>query len=120
MFQIRKEQTDSFRERAVKESRARIVARLEAVLPQDTAKRGHDEVVGLCDRAIDKADVYGMGSEQATYVYAAAMLLFGENFDTDPSKPWTQDFLPDKTMDGDLKWHLLALRIKMDTGRLVY
>jgi hypothetical protein len=120
MLRIRQEQMDVIYEHAVHASRARIVKRLQATIPEDTANYEFESLLSLCDSAISKADSYGMGSEQGTYVYCATMLLFGENFDVNPLTAWSRDVLPIETIDGDLKWRLLALRIKMDTGRYVY
>ena len=119
MFRIRKEQSDAFRERAVAGPRKKIVAEIERKLPDDAARIGHDKLVALVDRNIEKAHGYGLGSERGTCRYCEAALLFGEDFDTNPKTAWSRDVLPDTKIDGRRKADLLALRIRMDTGKLV-
>ena len=119
MFQIRKDQVDVFRERAVAEPRRKIVAEIERVLPEESARGGHDKLVALVDRNIEKADSYGLGSERGTCTYCEAALLFGEDFDTNPKVTWNREVLADPKMDGKVKSRLIALRIRMDTGKRV-
>lgn len=119
MFRIRKEQSQAFRESAVAEPRRKIVAEIERALPEDAARLGHDALVKLVDRNIEKAHSYGMGSERGTCTYCEAALLFGEDFDTNPKTAWSRDVLPDPKIEGRRKSDLLALRIRMDTGKRV-
>ena len=120
MLAIRQDQLDALARSVRRQSRDRILDRLNALVPDDVKAFGYGKMVRLCDRAIEKADSYDMGSEQGVLAYCAAMLFFGEDFDTNPNLVWTRDVLPVANMDGALKWRLLTLRIKMDTGRLVY
>lgn len=119
MFRVSKEQLDAFRENAVAEPRRKIVAEIERVLPDESARYGHERLISLVDRAIDKADAYGMGSERGTCIYSEAMLLFGEDFDTNSSTAWSRDVLTNPTLDGRIKSRLIALRIRMETGKRV-
>lgn len=119
MFQIRKDQVDVFREGAVAEPRRKIVAEIERVLPEESARLGHDELVALVDRNIEKANSYGLASERGTCTYCEAALLYGEDFDTNPKITWNREVLDDPQMDGKLKSRLIALRIRLDTGKRV-
>jgi len=119
MFHIRREQVDAFRERAVAEPRRKIVAEIERVLPEESARLGYRKLVAFVDRNIEKADSYGLGSERGICTYCEAALLYGEDFDTNPKTAWSRDVLPDPKIDGRRKSDLLALRIRMDTGKLV-
>ncbi len=119
MFRIRKGQVDAFRERAVAEARRKIVAEIEQVLPEESARLGHDKLVKLVDRNIEKADSYGLGSEAGICTYCEAALLYGEDFDTNPKNRWSQDILPVERMDAQLKRKLLVLRIQADHGKSV-
>ena len=44
------------------------------------------------------------------YVFIAAMLAYGEDFDTNPQTKWSREILSDKNMDQDMKALLLQLR----------
>ena len=117
MFQIRKDQVDVFRENAVAGPRRKIVAEIERVLPEESARLGHGKLVAFVDRNIEKADSYGLGSERGTCTYCEAALLYGEDFDTNPKTAWSRDVLPIERMDQEVKWKLLVLRIQMDHGK---
>ncbi len=119
MFQIRKDQVDVFREQAVAGPRRKIVAEIERKLPEEAARIGHDKLVALVDRNIEKAHGYGLGSERGTCTYCEAAILYGEDFDTNPKTAWSRDVLPDPKIDGRRKSSLIALRIRMDTGKMV-
>ena len=110
---------DVFRENAVAEPRRKIVAEIERVLPEESARLGHEKLKKLVDRNIEKADSYGLGSERGTCTYCEAALLYGEDFDTNPKTAWSRDVLPDLSMSPDAKWRLIRLRILMDTGKRV-
>ena len=119
MLRIRKDQVDVFRENAVAGPRRKIVAEIERVLPEESARLGHKKLVAFVDRNIEKADSYDLGSERGTCTYCEAALLYGEDFDTNPKITWNREVLADLEMDGKLKSRLIALRIRMDTGKRV-
>lgn len=119
MFRIRKDQVDVFRENAVAEPRRKIVAEIERVLPQESARLGHEKLVALVDRNIEKADSYGLGSERGTCTYCEAALLYGEDFDTNPKTAWSRDVLPVEEIGRGDKRKILVLRIQMDHGKAV-
>jgi hypothetical protein len=119
MLRIRSAQVDVFRENAVAEPRRKIVAEIERVLPEESARLGHDKLVAFVDRNIEKAASYGLGSERGTCTYCEAALLYGEDFDTNPRTAWSRDVLPDRAISPGAKWRLLRLRIQMDHGKSV-
>lgn len=119
MLRIRSAQVDVFRENAVAGPRRKIVAEIERVLPEESARLGHDKLVALVNRNIEKADSYGLGSERGTCTYCEAALLYGEDFDASPKTAWSRDVLPVERMPQEIKWKLLVLRIQADHGKSV-
>jgi hypothetical protein len=117
MFRIRPELMRAFREQAFKESIARIAGALREKLPEETERYGPGELEFLCDRAIDRAEQYGIGTEYNVYLFTAAMIVYGETFDTDNRTRWCHQSLRNKRVDEDIKAGLLRLHILADTGR---
>lgn len=114
MLKISKEQMQSYREERIGESCARLVAALRPHVPPGTHDR---DVLALCNRGLDAAATFGIGTEYNVYRFLCCMLIYGENFHSDPRLPWTREILDDRAIDQDHKARLLELHIAMDTGR---
>lgn len=119
MFKLRKEHIEAFREIAVAAPRERIVRALRVALPEESAGCSEEELIRLCDKGIDRADKYDLGEEHNIYGFVAAMLIYGENFDTDPNESWSQELLINEEMDEEQKGRQMQLRIFFDTGKRI-
>lgn len=76
-------------------------------------------MIGLCDKGIDRADEYDIGEEHNVYAFIAAMMLYGENFDTEPNQTWSRKILANEEADENQKGRLLQLHIFFDTGKRI-
>lgn len=116
-MRVRSEQMKSLKAHALKETSRRIAGTLRESLPQETSTLGIDELERVCARGISRAGEYGIGVEYNLYVFVAAMVLFGEDFDIAAKTAWSRQILQDAGMHENLKTKLLELRIQMDTER---
>jgi hypothetical protein len=114
MLRVRNEQFLALREPMVAEPRNKIIAALREKLPGETERFTPEKLNALCDYAITRAALYEIRIEFDVFVYAACMLLFGADFDVNPSTAWCQDILRDPRMDEEIKTTLLRFRITMD------
>lgn len=119
MFQIRPEVAHNFREKAVGESRGKIVSALQADLPDVTAAYSDAQMHAVVDYGMERGDWYGFHSEHSVYMFSAALLLYGGDFDVNPKYTWTRELLDDTEMDEDVKVKVLEMRISADTGRIL-
>jgi len=97
----------------------KILAALRESLPRVAARYRDDDLRPLCDLAIQRAGYYGLDSEHAAYVYAAAMLLYGDDFDLDPRFSRVKSILEDRVVDPVVKVKALEVEIAVDPGQRV-
>jgi hypothetical protein len=116
MLLIRKEQFDALRRSALQPVREKFISLLRTKLPRHTAPLSDDSLHALCDKGVVKASGYGLHTEYNVYVFTAAMLVIGENFDRNPATAWSQEILRDRMMEEDIKAKLIELRVFMDSG----
>ncbi len=119
MFKLRQEHIDAFRETAIGVPRERIIKALKKTLPGELDALTEDQLRKLCNIGIEKAQNYEMNSEYGCYMFIAAMLVYGNNFDTDSGLDWSRDFLSNEAKEEREKTFLLQLRILLDTGKKV-
>lgn len=117
MLRIRTKSMDAFRSGGIAAARRKIVAALRESRPVETARYGPAELEALCDRGILRADRYDIGTEYNVYVFVGAMLVFGEDFDTNERTKWSRDVLNDAHVDENAKATLLEMRILLETER---
>ncbi|MCM3874998.1 MAG: hypothetical protein NEA02_01120 [Thermoanaerobaculia bacterium] len=115
MLTIRSEQSEALRKNALKPVREKFIAILRRNLPDQTARQGDAALDALCDKGIMKASRYGIETEYNVYVFIAAMVVLGEDFDRSEKTAWSREILTDVKMHQDLKAKLLELRVLMDT-----
>jgi hypothetical protein len=114
MLKISKEQMQSYRDERIEDSIVRLIAALRRHVPPATSD---SELRAFCNRGLDAAAVFGIGTEYNVYRFLCCMLIYGENFHSDPRLPWTREILDDRAMNQDHKARLLEMRIAVDTGR---
>lgn len=115
MLKIRSEQSEALRKSALKPVREKFIAILRRKLPEQTARQSDAALHTLCDKGIVKATGYGIGTEYNVYVFIAAMVVLGEDFDRNEKTAWSREILNDVRMHQDSKAKLLELRVLMDT-----
>ena len=114
MLKISKEQMQSYRDERIGKSCTRLVEALRPHVPPETP---YPNLLAFCKRGLDAAATFGIGTEYNVYRFLRCMLIYGENFYSNPSLPWTREILDDRAMDQDHKARLLEMRIAMDTGK---
>lgn len=119
MFKIRQDVMQTYRDQRIGLSLAKLAEELRAKLPDLVKTFSDSKLKQFCDQGATKAARYGLTTEYNVYRFLAAQLLFGPDFDTDPTLKWTQDFLFDPLIDEDHKSRLLELRIAIDKDRSV-
>lgn len=81
LYKIRPEQIATMRWELLRSQRELFVARLQQRLPHRAEKLALEQLHHLCDFAIDKANGYEMTSIESVYVFVAATLILGRDFD---------------------------------------
>jgi hypothetical protein len=114
MLKISNQQMKSYRDERIAESVVRLVA---ALRPHVSPETSDGAVAAFCNRGLDAAATFGIGTEYNVYRFLCCMLIYGEDFYSNPGLPWTREILDDRAMDQDHKARLLELRIAMDTGK---
>lgn len=116
MLKIRSEQSEALRRNALKPVRDKFIAILRRNLPDQTARQSDATLHALCDKGIMKASSYGIGTEYNVYVFIAAMVVLGEDFDRSEKTAWSREILGDARVHEDVRSKLLELRTLMKTG----
>jgi hypothetical protein len=116
-MKIRHKQQQALQLAKTRESLGRIALALRDSLPDETARYSEEELNRLCRDAVTNGKRYGLVSERSVYVYAACMILFGTDFDTDESFPWTEEVLPSDQTDESSKRNLLEIHVLRDAHR---
>jgi hypothetical protein len=111
MLVIRSEQLDALRSEMFAPVREKFIALLKRKLPQHTASMSDAELRGLCDRGIAKAERYDLASQYNVYVFVAAMLVIGEDFDIKLATAWSREILRDELMHEDIKAKMIELGV---------
>jgi hypothetical protein len=119
MLRIRAELLEAFEIDALGEVRARLSQRLREALPDQAEPLSPRDLDGLCRRAIRRARRLGLETEPEIGLFAAALLVYGDTFETDPAHPWARAILHDDTIDAEWKARVIRLHLLMDTGREV-
>lgn len=119
MFKIRKELVDTYREKRIAPSLARLMKQLRKKLPDIVKQFSDVQLKQFCDQGASHALQYGLKTEYNVYRFLAAKLFFGMSFDTDHKLEWTKQVLFDPLMDEDHKSRLLELRIAIDKDRSI-
>ena len=104
---------------AFSRARARIVDALRQSLPAETARYTHLDFEAFCELGVSRARDYGLDTERGAYVYLAAMILYGEDFDIDPRLSRIRAMLENRVVDQEVKGKAIELELALDTGRRV-
>ena len=118
-MRLRSHTVAAFVDAALDRARDRIVAALRQTLPGDTSHVTVETLQALCDYGITRAAVYGLDTERSIYVYVAAMVLYGEQFDTNPRLPWAPEILNGEIIDQEVISKGLELQIAIDKGKRI-
>jgi hypothetical protein len=119
MFKLRHEHLDALREDIFAQPRLRISTALREKLPEAASSCSEEELQRLCEAGLERSYEYGLMTEDGAYLFAAATLLYGQDFVTNPELKWNRDFLTDDARGEEEKKFLLRLWIKLDTSRTI-
>lgn len=100
MFKMRREQKEAFARDAMADFEVRALAHLAKHFPAISDTLGERPVLALIRHAVLRAAAYGIETERGAVTYAHVMLMFGRDFDVDPTCAWAAKILdPRATMD---------------------
>ena len=104
MLTVRSDQMAALANSTTRDFERRAIAHLRAFLP---AGRDEDSLLNLVRDAIRRAAGYGIRNEVAVLRYLNAMVLLGDDFDSDPTIPWAGNLLRDRDFDNVTKMAIL-------------
>lgn len=116
MLTVGSEQFEALRKSVLKPVRDKFIVILRRNLPEQAARQSDAALHALCDRGILRASRYGIETEYNVYIFIAAMVVLGEDFDTSEKTAWTRELLADLRVHQDVRSRLLVLRTLMKTG----
>ena len=116
MLTIRSDHLNGFREGANPGLCERFSQSLTTTFPHLTQTFPPKLLKQFCYDGINCAVSLNFRSEKNVYIFVAAMLVFGKDFDANEKETWCQDVLRPKPLHEDLASLLLELRIFMQTG----
>ncbi len=91
MFRIRGEQKRAFREDALRDFEARVLAHVERCFPERHAELGTEEVRAMIRLGIEQAAAFGVVAERDVCKFVDLMLVFGAEFDRECD--WAREIL---------------------------
>jgi hypothetical protein len=93
MLTIRKEQMSVFGPLGIKAFEDRMLAHLKKVFPEQSESLGDPKLRESIQYGTQRAAAYRITSERDVCKYIDLMILYGRDFDKDPSLPWAQSVL---------------------------
>ncbi|WP_437767842.1 hypothetical protein WME77_12760 [Sorangium sp. So ce764] len=116
MLVIRDAQMAAFEAEGLKRYKAHLVESVKKHWPERSAALGDEGVRGEVDRAIERADGYGIVSQKDVFRYLNVSFMLGAGFDTDPTYPWAEAILKDDAMAPSEKMDRIVDRIRALRG----
>jgi hypothetical protein len=93
MFKMRREQKEAFSRDAMADFEARTMAHLAKHFPAICQTVGDRIVLRLVRHAVERAASYGIDTERGAATYAHVVLMYGRDFDVDPTCAWAAEIL---------------------------
>lgn len=103
MLVIRKNQMSAFSQYMVRQFESSVMAYLHATYPQYAQEKGASYLQTLIQSGIEKAAGYAINIEEDVQCFIECMIVFGSDFDIDPSIDWSRVILGDTSIAGDEK-----------------
>ena len=96
MLSIRSEQLDTFKQTAINNFEDKMVKHCQKLAPQITQQLNQTQLHSSIQKAISKANHYGLSQQGPVRLFIEMTLLYGHTFDTDPQYPWAKTLLTNK------------------------
>jgi len=110
MLTIRKEQMDAFSQAMLKQFENQMVIHLNSNFPNETKEISEGELRTFIQEGIEQAEQYQITLEDDVRRYLEFIVMYGQNFDTNPDTAWTCEILHTKELDGTAKMDLIDER----------
>jgi hypothetical protein len=117
MLVLRKDQLDAFDTEAAARFRAELASHLRTHFAERFRGLSDDDLNAYVSHGIKRAQAYGIGVERAIALFVHRMAEHGDDFDTDPRRPWVARILNDDRIPGDHKMNEILL---IETEQRVY
>lgn len=101
LYRIRPEQVATMRWELLQPHRETLVATLQQRLPHRAGKLTPEQLHQLCDFGIERANGYDMTSMDTVYVFIAATLVFGRDFDRARDREWIDAIFGEPFLEED-------------------
>jgi hypothetical protein len=98
MLTIRKEQMAVFGPLGEKAFEDRVIAHLKKVFPEQSQALGEPKLRDAIQYGTQRAAVYRIISERDVCKYIDLMILYGRDFDKDPTHSWAQSVLENQAL----------------------
>lgn len=103
MLKIRQAQMDSLSEAMLKQFEDRMVMHLRAACPEQTRGMSEPELRDTIRTGMGSAAKYGITSEVDIRRYLECVVVYGQDFDTNPKTAWAGHILNNKELSGTEK-----------------
>jgi hypothetical protein len=98
MLTIRREQLAVFGPLGKKAFEDRTIAHLKRVFPEQSESLGEPKLRETIEYGAERAAAYRIISERDVCKYIDLMILYGRDFDKDPSLPWARSILQNQAI----------------------
>jgi hypothetical protein len=98
MLTLRKEQIAVFGPLGKKAFEDRVLAHLKRVFPEQSETLGEPKLYETIQYGTQRAAAYRITSERDVCKYIDLMILYGRDFDKDPTLPWAQSVLQNQAI----------------------
>jgi len=100
MLSIREEQTDAYRQEALRNFEDRMIKHISKFFPKEFAALREAKTRETIQYGIKRAGSYGIVAERDVCKYIDLMVVFGRDFDRDKGLRWAHSVLEDRTLKG--------------------
>lgn len=103
MLIVRNDQMSVFSQYMVRQFESRVLAFIHENHPKFAKENGTPYLHTLVRSGIEKAAGYAINDEDDVRCYIECMIIFGSDFDVNPSFAWAGESLGDQSIAGDEK-----------------
>jgi hypothetical protein len=107
LYRIRQEQVEIMRWELLKPQRETLVATLQQRLPHCVGNLSPEQMHRICDAGIERANSYDMTSIENVFVFIAATLVFGHDFDRARDLAWVDAIFGEPFLEEDVRAGML-------------
>jgi len=106
-FVLRKDQMEAFSVYMVRNFEKKMLHHLRETFKEQTAARDDASLLGAVQAGIKKSLKYGIEMEDDIRRYLEHMVIYGDEFDTDPKTSWAREILTLQNIDGTAKMNMI-------------